>query len=138
MSTYFHIRIFKNIFRIKTPAPLLIIAFIFCSTLSFAQEVVPESAQKMQYTVRAEIVNNTYRVYSFQSAIIVDGIPVFVCTVDLTNVNIVQGEVASYEINFLATEVNLFNTYLNNKLLTQLAFTAGATVGLPKDDHSED
>lgn len=58
MSTYFHIRIFKNIFRIKTPAPLLIIAFIFCSTLSFAQEVVPESAQKMQYTVRAEIVNN--------------------------------------------------------------------------------
>ena len=87
------------------------------------------SSERAWYTGRAEIVGNTYQVYTFYGTITVDGIPVFVGTVDLTNVRISQGEVASYEINFLATEVNLFNTYFNNRLLTQQPFTIGATSG---------
>ena len=87
------------------------------------------SSERAWYTGRAEIVGNTYQVYAFYGTITVDGIPVFVGTVDLTNVQISQGEVASYEINFLATEINLFNTYFNNRLLTQQPFTIGATSG---------
>ena len=85
------------------------------------------SSERAWYIGRAEIIGNTYVVYASYGSITVDGIPVFVGTVDLTNVNIAQGEVASYEINFLATEINLFNTYLNNRLLTQQPFTIGAT-----------
>lgn len=87
------------------------------------------SSERAWYTGRAEIIGNTYQVYAFYGTISVDGIPVFVGTLDLTNVQISQGEVASYEINFLATEVNLFNTYFNNRLLTQQPFTIGATSG---------
>ena len=87
------------------------------------------SSERAWYTGRAEIIGNTYQVYSFYGTITVDGIPVFVGTLDLTNVKINQGEVSSYEVNFLATEVNLFNTYLNNRLLTQQPFTIGATSG---------
>ena len=85
------------------------------------------SSERAWYIGRAEVIGNTYVVYTSYGSITVDGIPVFVGTVDLTSVNIVQGEVASYEINFLATEINLFNTYLNNRLLTQQPFTIGAT-----------
>ena len=87
------------------------------------------SSERAWYTGRAEIIGNTYQVFAFYGKITVDGIPVFVGTVDLTNVQISQGEVASYEINFLATEINLFNTYFNNRLLTQQPFTIGATSG---------
>ena len=87
------------------------------------------SSERAWYTGRAEIIGSTYVVYASYGSITVDGIPVFVGTVDLTNVTIEQGEVASYEINFLATEINLFNTYLNNRLLTQQPFTIGATSG---------
>ena len=87
------------------------------------------SSERAWYIGRAEVIGNTYVVYTSYGSITVDGIPVFVGTVDLTSVNIVQGEVASYEINFLATEINLFNTYLNNRLLTQQPFTIGATSG---------
>jgi hypothetical protein len=87
------------------------------------------SSERAWYIGRAEIIGNTYVVYASYGSITVDGIPIFVGTVDLTSVNIVQGEVASYEINFLATEINLFNTYLNNRLLTQQPFTIGATSG---------
>lgn len=87
------------------------------------------SSEKAWFTGRAEIIGNTYVVYASYGSITVDGIPVFVGTVDLTNVIIEQGEVSSYEINFLATEINLFNTYLNNRLLTQQSFTIGATSG---------
>lgn len=59
MSACFHIRIITHFFRIKNPAPVLIIAFIFASTTVFSQEVfVPESQPKTKYTLRAEIINN--------------------------------------------------------------------------------
>jgi len=87
------------------------------------------SSERAWYTGRAEIINNNYVVYTAYGSITVDGIPIFVGTVDLTDVVVNQGEVSSYEINFLATEINLFNTYLNNRLLTQQPFTIGATSG---------
>lgn len=87
------------------------------------------SSERAWFTGRAEIVGNEYLVFAVYGSITVDGIPIFVGTVDLTNTVIEQGEVSSYEINFLATEINLFNTYLNNRLLTQQPFTVGATSG---------
>lgn len=83
------------------------------------------SSERAWFTGRAEIIGDKYVVLANYGSITVDGIPIFVGTVDLTSVNIAQGEVSSFEINFLATEVNLFNTYLNNRLLTQQPFTIG-------------
>lgn len=80
---------------------------------------------------RGYIEGNKYYFYQLQGTIVVDGIQYFAGTIDLTNVNIQQGEVSSYEINFLATEVNVFEEF-NNKFLTSLPFmkketTAGVT-----------
>lgn len=80
---------------------------------------------------RGYIEGNKYYFYQLQGTIVVDGIQYFAGTIDLTNVNISQGEVSSYEINFLATEVNVFEEF-NNKFLTSLPFmkketTAGVT-----------
>ena len=42
------------------------------------------SSERAWYTGRAEIVGNTYQIYAFYGTITVDGIPVFVGTLDLT------------------------------------------------------
>jgi Domain of unknown function (DUF4294) len=73
MSAYFHIRIFTPLFRIKNPAPLLIIVLTFLNLNIQAQNDVPEVPVKNQYTVRGEIVNG-------DTVPVIDLYPVYIYT----------------------------------------------------------
>lgn len=57
MNAFFHIRFFTTLFRIKTPASLLITVLTLISLPQTAQNDVPEEPVKTQYTVRGEVVN---------------------------------------------------------------------------------
>jgi len=86
--------------------------------MDFAYMITSEKAFR---TYNGEIVNdNEWQLPLQEAVILVDGLLAFTGKLELTRAIVEQGEVNSFEVNFLATQINIFDE-LENKNMRDLS-----------------